>query len=412
MKRLLTYLWLALAALLIMPSLTSCKDDYDAPSGKEPVYLEHSKTLLVYMPWSGDGSALTGFFWQNIRDIQKADSTWGAANEHVVVFICTSGSKAVMFNIDDYTGHDDASLARYRQITFDTPEFTTAEGIAKIITEMKSMAPAETYAMTVGCHGMGWLPKGAGSSGAKTHGETGETAFRPHWDYPGVATRYFGGSSKDYQTDIETFAEALSASNTHLQFLLYDDCYMSGVETAYALRHVTGYLIGCPTEVMGPGMPYATMGQYLLGEPDYAKAVEAFHTFYSAYAYPYGTISVIKTGELEQLAALAREINAQYTFNAALTGSVQKLDGYTPTLFFDYADYIDKLCPDKQLTARFDALLTKAVPYKANTPEYYSSINGGGSYNINTYSGITISEPSKNVMMAAYSNTEWYKATH
>lgn len=41
-----------------------------------------------------------------------------------------------------------------------------------------------------------------------------------------------------------------------------------------------------------------------------------------------------------------KEINHRYTFDPSLTSSLQRLDGYYPVIFFDYGDYVSKLCPD------------------------------------------------------------------
>lgn len=42
-----------------------------------------------------------------------------------------------------------------------------------------------------------------------------------------------------------------------MEYILFDDCYMSSLEAAYDLRHVTRHLIACPTEIMAYGMPYS-----------------------------------------------------------------------------------------------------------------------------------------------------------
>ena len=60
--------------------------------------------------------------------------------------------------------------------------------------------------------------------------------------------------------------------------------------------------------------------------------------FYSNYVTPCGTIGVTDCSELDNLAAIMKEINQRYTFNEELTGELQRLDGYTPTIFFDYGD--------------------------------------------------------------------------
>lgn len=397
--------------LLIAASLfvgTSCShDDHDPDPEPEPA--QDSKTLLMYFPWSGDNHPLTTYFWTNIEDMQEAYRQYGKANEHVIVFICTSATDAVMFDIADYTDNSATSLAKHTQIS--SPKYTSANGIAYILSEMMAMAPAESYAITVGCHGMGWLPV-VNSSGAK--GAKGTADFKPHWEWDnadGLVTRYFGGSTADYQTDIATFASAIELTNTKMEYILFDDCYMSSIEAAYDLRDVADYLIACPTEVMGLGMPYATMGRYLLGTADYENVCQSFYDFYSTYSTPYGTIGVTKLNELDSLASIAKEINAQYSFDKSQLSDLQRMDGYTPIIFYDYGDYVAHLCSDSALLRRFNAQLEKTVPYKAHTTRYYSSISSSR-YTIDEYSGITTSEPSVSPRASEVVNTSWYKATH
>lgn len=119
-----------------------------------------------------------------------------------------------------------------------------------------------------------------------------------------------------------------------MEYILFDDCYMSSLETAYELRHITDYIIACPTEIMAFGMPYSTMGKHLLSrEPNYKAACDAFHQFYSTYQYPYGTLAVTNCSELDNLAALMKRINQQYIFDNTQEGFVQPMDGYSPVIF-------------------------------------------------------------------------------
>ena len=86
------------------------------------------------------------------------------------------------------------------------------------------------------------------------------------------------------------------------------------------------------------------------------------------------------------------------------------LDGYTPVIFYDFADYVLTLCSDPVLTARFREQLERLVPYKTHTGKFYSRAKG--SLPIHTFSGITISDPSTNPMALLKGTTSWYKATH
>lgn len=157
-------------------------------------------------------------------------------------------------------------------------------------------------------------------------------------------------------------------------------------------------------------MPYAEIGQYLIGKVDYAGICDGFYSFYSTYSTPCGTIAVTDCSELDNLATIMKEINHRYTFDPSLTSSLQRLDGYYPVIFFDYGDYVSKLCPDETLVARFNEQLNRTVPFKRNTEYFYSMSRG--EVKINTFSGITISDPSTHSLASKKEETAWYAATH
>lgn len=69
---------------------------------------------------------------------------------------------------------------------------------------MKSFASAKTYSLIVGCHGMGWLPVAQSKARAATKP-------RYYWEYSHTPlTRFFGGLTAEYQTEVTTLAKSLS----------------------------------------------------------------------------------------------------------------------------------------------------------------------------------------------------------
>ena len=358
------------------------------------------RTLFMYLPWSTN---LTSYFYTNVSDMEEAVCENGLEDERVIVFLATSSSEATMFEIL----YEGGETRRVTLKEYDFPAFTTTEGLTAILNDVKSFAPARSYAMTIGCHGMGWLPV---HSRRNSRGAIED--FKPHWEYAGSwATRYFGGATSAYQTDISTLAESLERAGMPMEYILFDDCYMSSIEVAYALRHVTDYLIACPTEIMAFGMPYAEIGKYLLGEPDYEAICREFIEFYTTYQHPYATFGVTRCSELETLASLMKEINGRYVFDETVREDLQPMDGYTPTIFYDYGDYVSHLCDDPVLLEEFREQLDRTVPYKAHTERYYAAaING--TKPVWTFSGITTSAPSVSPKAADWVDTEWYRATH
>ena len=187
---------------------------------------------------------------------------------------------------------------------------------------------------------------------------------------------------------------------------------MSSLEAAYDLRHVTRHLIACPTEIMVYGMPYSHIGEYLLAEnPDYSAICQTFYQFYSSYTYPYGTIAVTDCSRLDELALLMKDIHSRYSLDDSQTASIQRMDGYSPVIFYDFGDYVRALCSDDaEQLAQFETLLEQVVPYKAHTEKYFTAARGP--LPIERYSGITTSAPSTNSLASSYSQTSWYLATH
>ena len=168
-------------------------------------------------------------------------------------------------------------------------------------------------------------------------------------------------------------------------------------------------------------MPYHKMWKELSSlNPNYQTITNIFHDFYSNYQAPQyncGAIGVTNCEKTEEMAKLMTEINQQFTFNVADTTHVQKLDGYSGTIFYDMKSYVDRLCSDTNLKNRFNNIMTQVTPYYASTSRIYTAMGQLNSeyININSFSGITISDPSESQEYSAKKTkktTSWWKATH
>ena len=144
---------------------------------------------------------------------------------------------------------------RYTQ-NYTNPSFTTAEGIAFILSEMKSAAPALTYAMIIGGHGMGWIPVYP-TYPTNARAISASSPLKLLGIRRGIRHPLLGGTTTKYQTDITCLAKGITMAGIKNGIHSFDNCYMSSIEVAYELRNVTNYLIASPTEIMAYGMPYA-----------------------------------------------------------------------------------------------------------------------------------------------------------
>ncbi|MDE5876820.1 MAG: hypothetical protein K2H47_04915 [Muribaculaceae bacterium] len=388
------YLILLVASFLLF---TACSES-DTPLSEE---VGNEKTLLMYMPWS---SNLTGYFYQNIKDMESCiEEMGGLDNERVIVFISTTSTEASLFEIK----YENGQCQRVDLKSYSYPAFTTETGITQILDDVIYYAPAKRYSMIIGCHGMGWLPVNA------SRALRSQEKF--HWDYTDVPlTRYFGGTTREFQTDISTLSAAIENSGVKMEYILFDDCYMSSIEVAYELKDVADYLIASTCEVMAYGMPYSTMGKHLLGTPDYGAVCDDFHEFYSNYPVPCGTLSVTDLSHIDDMASLMKQINHSYSFDDYQRGRLQNLDGYSPTIFYDFGDYVNLLFEQNSastdLKTEFEVQLNQLIPYKTNTEQFYTATRGP--IKIYRYSGITTSDPSVSQRAADKNKTKWYYATH
>ncbi|KAK9670868.1 hypothetical protein QE152_g41154, partial [Popillia japonica] len=103
--------------------------------------------------------------------------------------------------------------------------------------------------------------------------------------------------------------------------------------------------------------------------------------------------------QIKALVPIMKEINTRYTFNSSNVSAIQKLDGYSPTIFFDFGDYVNHLniddetlqkldgysptiffdfgdyvnhlnIDDETLLQDFSDQLKLVVPHKEHTPQY------------------------------------------
>lgn len=359
-----------------------------------------AQTLIMFYPYSGN---LLSAFNDNIADMMTVvQGRGGLGDRRIVIYICQSATKAYKIEMVDEGGR--VVLDTIATETFTSMPYADAAGMASLISSLEETAPAESYAMIIGCHGMGWLPAGADVT---TTADAKGTATVGDIDLP---TRYFGhSSSAAWQCDISVLADGITATGMPMDYILFDACYMANIETAYELRDATHYLIASPAEIMAAGVPYAVAGSYLL-DMDYEGFCSAFISYYTATSSPYATISVTDCSQVEAMAEVMCTIYAAGNVDIS-TSTLQTFDGISPHIFYDLGDYVEQLCGDDDaLYADFETALALLVPYSRHTSSFYSAYNKRAT-DISTYSGLTISEPSVNSAADTWAQTAWAAAT-
>ena len=421
MKKLISVFFIT----MVVFGMAGCSDD-----DEEKIDDVNRQTILVYMPWSGssDSDGLYPYMLVNIDSIYSAVvANKGLRNRRLMLFLSESDNSSTLYEI--VYNSTESACERKVVKAYSGQSYTTTDGLTEILNEVRHYAYALNYALIVGCHGTGWTFKESWNNYpyyAKSTGGAGGSAAQervPYQDYDGEITyrhtRFIGsiGDIGTYSINIPDFAQAIANAGMKMQYILFDDCYMANVEVAYELRNVTNYLLASTSEVMAIGVPYRTMWKSLASDtPAYANAVSAFGTFYNDYIMPYGTYAAIDCRNTEELAIAMCDINARYKISESERSGIQVLDGFDEPIFYDMGDYLKHLCTDSKDYSHLMTILESVVKSKFNTESIYSYLYGSGYeklIKVNTFSGITISDPSINtVALDGKEKTSWWKATH
>lgn len=384
----------------------------------------NKQTMLVFYPWTGDKSStgLLGYLQNNIDSIcDGIIDRKGLNNSRVLVFLSEKYNHSTLYDLQ-YNATT-KSVDRVPLKEYKGASYASAEGIADILNEVKTQANALNYALIVGVHGCGWTyasdwsryPYYARPSVTRPRDNNfSGIQFGPDPNAP--LTRFFGSVSlAENAMDISTLAEGIRESGLKMQYILFDACYMSNIETAYELKDVTNYMIASGSEIMAAGLPYRSMWSYLNSPtPNYSSIVSTSVNFYKNSSAPFCNLAAIDCRQVEKLASVMKEINAQYQLSASVSlDSIQHLDGFRPHLFYDLETYVDSLRPSGYLLDQFKSQLKLTIKASDHTDEAYTCIYSSDSFKIKNYCGITISDPSQHsVAIKGREKTGWWKATH
>lgn len=324
--------------------MVSCeKDEIDVPK---------YRTLMVYLAGNNN---LAGSLRNNIRDMMKG---WSKSYDgNIVIFYEGSGSTGPQLLTFEWKKGVATEVVLK---TYDGLSSSSPETLKQAILDMQALYPAESYGMILGSHATGWLlPSLAKSSGRAMN--LSETPI----------TRSFAS-----KMDVRDMAAALPDG---MDFIVFDACLMSSIETLYEFRNKAKYIIACPTETPAEGFPYSDMMSYFWGKDNklvkgLKDICEKYYKYFdSGTANKFGSIALINTAELDNLYELTRLLLGGRADEAGelrkdevdFYPQVGPYPYYDLNLFFDLMDYIDRMSPSKG--SIYQEQLDKVVLYKAVT---------------------------------------------
>lgn len=369
---------------------------------------ETSQTLIFYF----FGTSLDRYFKANIQDASTAIANGAIGTDNRVIYLKQKSKYEAEVKELCYDPATDKCIERdITDITFEGALITTDQ-IGKNIALMAEYAPAERYGIVFAGHGQGWIPREAlnGSSGISTFGAT-------QWWQPAPGaevTRAFG--ENNVQVNPSELAEGIEKSGVEFDYILFDACFMSNIETLYDLRNAADYIIASPCEIMGRGFPYHRTLPHLFADNDLqSNAIDAAESYYKFYRDEYignsrcGSVAVIDCSEIDPLADATKAVAASQ--QQYFREEMQTYEGQSIHQFYDLGEWAEVSCSDNAAVEAFNAQLERTVVAKFSLPTFYSAYGSYGTYDIDLdiYSGVTTSAPcyDRNIM-PYWPNTEWY----
>lgn len=354
----------------------ACEKNNEA--NPDPVQL---RTLLVYM--GGDNNLYNETF-EKVEALRKGyASSMGrlliyqdaaGMNPRLIEITTDSNNKGVVKELKEYAQENSASATVFK----------------RVLEEMKRVAPTSSYGLILFSHASGWLPQ--------------RTLIRP----------YSVAQDEENDLEIRDFAEAIPDQS--FDFIIFEACFMTGIEVAYELKDKTKFIMASSAEILSPGFtPLYPQVLPSLFKPDFD--LESFaEDYYQLFNdpdlkenYRSATISIIKTSGLAPLAAHIKK-NVTKTLPDSAMQDIQHYDRYeTYRLFFDFEDYYRQILSPEGLD-QFSHLLNETVIYKKATPSFLIQEKG---FLINQFSGLTSYIPQENFsyLNDEYQELKWVKET-
>ncbi len=273
-----------------------------------------------------------------------------------------------------------------QSIIRDYEECNTADAavLGKILQEVASLYPSESYGLVFFSHASGWMPE-------QTYSKPGLRSI---------------GMDKGREMELPAFAGALP--DGMFDFIIFETCHMAGIEVAWELKEKTDYIVASSAEIVSPGFSpvYPKALPCLFEqEPKLKKFVELVAEDYRTRQDDYSslTLSLINTRELEGLATALQDC----AWPLPVGNSVQPFDRYGKRLFFDFYDAFSQSMVAGQAIA-LQAAISKAVICKAASAQFMPAYGG---FDISSHSGLTSYLPQEQYpkLNGAYKKLRWYE---
>lgn len=419
--------FLYLTVAIVLGLLSSCKPE------TEYIFLQKHPRAHVMMCFGFNN--LSSSLAEDIRDLEKGFIPGSAPLEnylfvfsHLVESSYSTPSSPKLQRI--YLGPDGNPMKETLLEMEPGTISNRAECIREVLEFLKEKYPEiESFGVLMSSHGTGWTPPGYCTTGYKNEGNSdyiewrrsafsgtylsGEYLYEP---VPGVKSMGYTVTDVNptvaYETDIREIADLLPFK---LDYIIFDACFMGGVEVACEFRDKCNFVVASQTEILSDGMDYTTMISDLL-EGNRADLVSLATNYFNHYNLSIGskrsaTISVVDCSKLGTLAAVCRNLFRNYDISKdnVDASKLQKYFYYTNhAWFYDLYSIVQAAGASKTELSDLQWALDECILYKAATPTF--ALYG---FPIDTHSGLSMYLPEKErtQLNSYYRELTWNKLT-
>lgn len=354
----------------------------------------YKQVLLIYLAVDNNLSA------EGLEKLDLIAKYWYKDEGYeIIAYLDQKNKETQLLRLDD-----DKKFKPIR--TFQPHSAVDPKFLQELIINLKKDFPSESYGLLYFSHASGWLPE-------NTLNQLNNTKLEP------VINRAIKGRMEqkssigiDQGQEMELFEFAQAIPNNFFDFMVFEACYMAGIEVAYELKDKTKYILASSSELFSPGFGYVYPNaiNQLIGKQKnlFSFAQKAFNYWNQASLFSNScTLSLIYTKDLLHLANwVKKHYHKLPTIN---TTNIQSFDRGTTQLFFDFRAYVAPLAQNEQELFQLDQILSKIVLWKNNTALLNTL---AGERPISTHSGLTCYIPQQQYssLWPAYQKLAWHKA--
>ena len=370
--------------------------------------------------------------YEDIEDMIQGDLPEYGYRENVVLVLRHGTSKS--YNYSQPSAPVLTHIySKGEEIIYDTLKVysdTTVAARKSVVNDVLNIAkkrfPAKHYGMLISSHATGWAPQGYCYSPPDKSSGTIFSLNADQYEGPAkyydespllksVGSHYNGGPARSIEIEIPDLADAIPM---HLDYILFDACFMGCVEVAYELKEKCDKICFSQTEVLSGGMDYDTLLSVLFDKDgvDLTVCAENYFNMYKNQTASFmrsATVSVVDCQKLEPLAQIVAK-NSDAIRSLSESNERRNVQGYFQPrysryhgIFFDLEDILNKSNISNHDMEELQVALNDCILCKYSTNKFLDE------FSINTHSGLSMYLPDadREILNEYYKTLKWGKMT-